>query len=408
MKKQLGSLIFLHVLFGSNLSYTQKSLVEINSLDPADTIYTDFEKMGLDFNNITVISLGESTHGTAEFTLMRDRLFRYLVENHNFNTLFLELDYSFGLLANSYVQNERDYSDVEILISLKSWPSQSKQHLDLLKWMRIYNQTHQNKLRVVGTEGQDFSAPFKLVVEFLSLHEVNFSADSIYFKSKVTNDIFEDKNLNLKFLSSIEKSKKDYFDKYSNHKDSLYLTQLINNIKQSIDKKIAEYPKNQISRNNSIADNIIFQVDNYSKTKGMYLAHNDHIFNDKHYLYYGAGHFLKKEFGNQYYSIAQDFYEGSFLTTQLDPSINRLRIKTIYTDNTEEFSLTNQYKENYKVAAFIPVSKVKKVRKMKLHSIGARLEQVDGIPFEKNIKGYDGVILIKKSTPIELPLQDNR
>lgn len=402
--KKLILLAFL--LLSTTSFYSQKSLIKINSLDPADTNYTDFEKMGINFSDIKVISLGESTHGTAEFTLMRHRLFRYLVENHDFNTLFLEMDYSFGLLANSYVKNEKDYTDREVLSSLGYWPSQSKQHLDILKWMRIYNQTHQNKLKVVGTEGQGFSGPFKLMVEFFALHKVNFNADSIYFKSKVSNDIFKNKNLNLKLLSSIEESKKNYFSKYSNRQDSLYLTQLINNIKQSIDKKSKEFPKNEISRNNSISDNIIFQIDNFPGTKGMYFAHNVHIFNGKHYRWYAAGYFLKKELGNQYYSIAQDFYEGSFSVGQMDSSIGMLRIKTIYTDNTEEFSLTNQYKEYYKVAAFIPVSKVKKARKMKLHFIGSRLEQVDGIPFEKNIKGYDGVILIKKSTTLELLLQD--
>ena len=45
---------------------------------------------------------------------------------------------------------------------------------------------------------------------------------------------------------------------------------------------------------------------------------------------------------------------------------------------------------------------------MKLHNIGSRLEQVHGIPFEKNIKGYDGVILIKKSAPLQLLLQDKK
>ena len=353
--------VFLSMmLLSATCSYTQKSLIEISSLDPADTVYADFKKMGINFNGITVISLGESTHGTAEFTLMRHHLFRYLVENHNFNTLFLELDYSFGLLANSYVQNERDYSDEEILISLKYWPSQSKQLLDLFKWMRLYNKTHQNKLRVVGTEGQEFSAPFKLMVEFFTLYKIPFKTDSIFYNSNVSNDVLKDKSVIFNLLSSIEESKRDYLNKYSEQKDSLYLTQLINNINQSIRKKSEGYPKNQTSRNNSISDNILFQINNYPNTKGMYFAHNGHIFNSKHYLWYGAGYFLKKELGDQYYSIAQDFYEGSFCTTQLDPSIGFLRVKTIYTDNTEKFSLTNQYKENYKVAAYIPVSKVKK------------------------------------------------
>ena len=395
----------LTLLF-STYSHAQKPLIEISSLDPADTNYADFKKMGINFNEITVISLGESTHGTAEFTFMRHRLYRYLVENHDFNTLFLELDYSFGLVANSYVQNERDYTEEEILISLKYWPSQSKELLDLLKWMRLYNETHPNELKVVGTEGQEFSAPFKLMVDFFSINKIPFKTDSIFYKAKVSTDVLKDKQYTTKLLNSIEESKKDYLIKHSDRKDSLYLIQLINNIHQSIRKKSEGYPKNQTSRNKSVSDNILFQINNYPNTKGMYIAQNAHIFNRKHYQWYAAGYFLKKELGNQYFSIAQDFYEGSFIAGQLDPSLGLLRLKSIYTDNTEKFSLTNQYIENYQIAAYIPISKVKKARKMKLHVIGARLEQVHGIPFEKNIKGYDGVILIKKSTPLQLLLQD--
>ena len=73
-------------LFICVFSYGQE-LKEIKSCNPSDTNYKDLDLLGVNFNNFKIIGLGEGTHGTSEFTQMRHRIFKYLVQKHNFNIL---------------------------------------------------------------------------------------------------------------------------------------------------------------------------------------------------------------------------------------------------------------------------------------------------------------------------------
>ena len=51
-------------------------------------LYTDQLVDGLiDWSNYTVIGLGESAHGAKEFFELKHRLFKYLVEFHDFRVL---------------------------------------------------------------------------------------------------------------------------------------------------------------------------------------------------------------------------------------------------------------------------------------------------------------------------------
>jgi erythromycin esterase len=48
----------------------------------------DLKQLNPYFKDVKVIGMGESTHGTHEFSTMRFRMFKFLVENHGFNTFF--------------------------------------------------------------------------------------------------------------------------------------------------------------------------------------------------------------------------------------------------------------------------------------------------------------------------------
>ena len=72
----------------TKISFTKESNQGLKELSPL-------------FKNIKVVAMGESTHGTSEFTILRFKMFKYLVENHQFNTFFLEADYANCLRINN-------------------------------------------------------------------------------------------------------------------------------------------------------------------------------------------------------------------------------------------------------------------------------------------------------------------
>ncbi|PLX04397.1 MAG: hypothetical protein C0594_09265, partial [Marinilabiliales bacterium] len=91
-------------------SQQSSDCLNLQTIHP-DSLYTDLKFLDNVLNNKAIIGVGESTHGTSEFTIMRHRLFRYLVENFGFNTFFLEADYSGCRNINRYIHNEYPYAD---------------------------------------------------------------------------------------------------------------------------------------------------------------------------------------------------------------------------------------------------------------------------------------------------------
>lgn len=83
-------LILLFLLIQCNcFSQNEINSFPLKHLSPIEET-SDLGTLDSLFTNRKIIGVGESTHGTSEFTTMRYRLFKYLVENHEFNTFFLE------------------------------------------------------------------------------------------------------------------------------------------------------------------------------------------------------------------------------------------------------------------------------------------------------------------------------
>jgi len=86
-----------------------------------------------------IVGLGEATHGTREFFLMKHRIFQYLVEQHRHKAICFEADFSESIYINAYVTG----SDIDLETLMKSvmhfWTWRSEEVKQLLGWMRFYN-----------------------------------------------------------------------------------------------------------------------------------------------------------------------------------------------------------------------------------------------------------------------------
>jgi erythromycin esterase len=101
-----------------------------------------------------VVGLGECTHGTHEVFQLKHRLLEYLVTQHGFTTLALEVDYGWGEILNEYIQTGvGDSLAVHQAAGFHIWDT--TEFWDLVEWMRAYNQQHAVKIRYVGIDMQD-------------------------------------------------------------------------------------------------------------------------------------------------------------------------------------------------------------------------------------------------------------
>ncbi|MGC4936964.1 erythromycin esterase family protein [Kribbella sp. DT2] len=101
-----------------------------------------------------VVGIGEATHNSSEFFTLKHRVFRALVEQRGFTTFALEASWSTGVALDQYVVHgvgdPRAIMQHEFQGSYEFW--NAEEYLDLIEWMRSYNQTHARKLHFVGDD----------------------------------------------------------------------------------------------------------------------------------------------------------------------------------------------------------------------------------------------------------------
>ena len=138
----------------------------------------------------SIIALGESTHGTAEFFNAKKRIFQYLVENHNYKVFAFEADFGESLFINEAVQEGRD-DLIPRLMSEKMhfWTWKNQQVRNLLEWMSRYNQdkTPEERVHYVGVDCQFNTYHPDLLNEYLENAQVPFAdfAETVLDEAKV-------------------------------------------------------------------------------------------------------------------------------------------------------------------------------------------------------------------------------
>lgn len=100
----------------------------------------------------TIVGLGESTHGTKEFTSIRAEVVKNLVTQYHYRAFILEADYAPCEKINQYLSTGNgDISS--LLVDLRLWPWIHEDFLKLLIWLKDYNL--QNPLQKVQFYGMD-------------------------------------------------------------------------------------------------------------------------------------------------------------------------------------------------------------------------------------------------------------
>lgn len=100
-----------------------------------------------------VVGVGEATHGTHEFFQLQHQVFAQLVRTNGFGTFAREVSWSGGLRIDDYVTH--GIGDPRQIMREEfqgSYQWNTEEYLDLIQWMRAYNQRHPNALRFMGDD----------------------------------------------------------------------------------------------------------------------------------------------------------------------------------------------------------------------------------------------------------------
>ncbi len=105
--------------------------------DPAAAV-ADLQPFRTIIGDARIVALGEDTHGTHEFQVMKDRLLRFLVTQMGFTLFAMEANWPETNRINDYV-HDGSGDPVALLKGLYLWPWITQEVLDLIRWMRAYN-----------------------------------------------------------------------------------------------------------------------------------------------------------------------------------------------------------------------------------------------------------------------------
>ncbi len=283
-----------------------------------------------------IVGLGEATHGTKEFFQLKHRIFKYLVENHNFKVLGFECDMGESIYIDRYVCHSEGNIDSLMINKMHFWTWKTEEIRDLLEWMRTYNEdkTKEEKIHFIGFDCQHMTYQPALILDYFKnvkpefIDEINPTLNIImgmdntsslkvreYYKEmdegekQAISDGLENILIKLDDIEEELISKSSYFE-YQR------IRQLLKNIQQTNDVIFGNSHKEPLYRDKYMAENTVwFSTLFGGNTKIAIWAHNEHIANVKtDYIKEGSmGHHLKLELGKQYQIVGFSFSKGSFI-----------------------------------------------------------------------------------------------
>jgi erythromycin esterase len=108
---------------------------------------SDLEPLREMIGSARVVGMGEGTHGTREFFLLKHRVFRFLVREMGFTHFAIEATWGGSRALNRYVLTGEGNATF-LLRALVFWTWNTEEVLDLIEWMREWNITAPPERRV--------------------------------------------------------------------------------------------------------------------------------------------------------------------------------------------------------------------------------------------------------------------
>jgi erythromycin esterase len=133
-------------------AWLRSVLQPLNAAAPA-TDFQDLAPLASLVASARLVGLGEAVPGSHELATMKQRLVRYLISQKGFTGLALDTSPAAGAALNDYLQTGQG-DPARLLRALGPlWPT--AELLDLVRWLRTYNQAHPGaKVWVAGLDAQ--------------------------------------------------------------------------------------------------------------------------------------------------------------------------------------------------------------------------------------------------------------
>ena len=251
-----------------------------------------------------LVALGENSHGSGSIFRLKHRLLRYLVEEMNFTVLAMEAPAPEADRINAYVQRgEGSLAQVVQYLGFKSW--QTQEVLDMIQWMRTYNQSHAKPIEFRGFDLQSQQLPLAILIRFAQRYDADLLArvqvvDQLIgrkpFPDSLRRNAYEQAQALVNYVTD-----QRYSTVSKEAIDQLYHDAEI--LAQSIGLPLLQ------KRREWMAQNIAWLVDHHpAGTKFVIWAANGHVSKQG----VSMGRYLEQQYGADYLPIGFTFKEGNY------------------------------------------------------------------------------------------------
>jgi len=239
----------------------------------------------------TVVGLGEHSHGTNEVFQYRDRLFRYLVTEHDFRVFALETEFSGAVVLDEYITGGDGSAHDVIGHEGVHAIYQCEPMVELIEWIRSFNEGRDadDQVRVHGID-LNFSVP-TWIISFLErvdpdaldeiadpLERVAENAISIDLAGDFDEIVTGYSEIADRLLDRFEQNRSEYIQVSSEREFELAKRDLEVVAKSGEHwSMISEQESAVALRSEVMADNVRWLLEREPSGRVVVLAHNNHV-----------------------------------------------------------------------------------------------------------------------------------
>ena len=268
-----------------------------------------------------IVALGEATHGTREFFQMKHRVTEYFASEMGFTMFAIEANMPEAYRINDYVLGGNG-DPKELLKGMYFWTWNTQEVLDMIEWMRTFNQTGKGKIQFLGFDMQTPDVALKIVSDYVRSADNGYSPMLDSLKRGVDSIIHvlrrgQRPDSSLQAIVGL-------CDSVANHLLNSRMTHGVTPVAVGLDWAIqnagvvgqamrlalkGSSPSAGSFRDSCMAANVAWILDHApSKARIVLWAHNGHISKRKGSM----GSYLAARYGTEYLSVGQTCYAGQY------------------------------------------------------------------------------------------------
>jgi erythromycin esterase len=276
--------------------------------------FTDISRIADIVNGSQIVALGEATHGSREFFQLKHRMIEFLATQKGFSTFAIEANMPEAYRLNDFVLHGKG-DPRQLLRGMYFWTWNVQEVLDLVLWMREFNQSGKGRIEFTGFDMQNPRMAIEVVKNYVQQQEPGYLShvQSVYDTVQmVRSSRSPAQSVDLKQLAKdcglIEKRLDQSSGRSSTPPviDADWAIQMARLVQQWVQMQGGEK-----SRDESMAENLEWIARRSPRTKLVLWAHNGHVTYDGD-SYKPMGAYLKEAFGPRLVTFGFVFNRGSF------------------------------------------------------------------------------------------------